>query len=101
MLFRAENNNEYDSSLRLWGGLIIFSMICVGMFIGDFYFDKGYLTPELLHSVLAMAGMWVVYQQGKKDGMAMNGNGQPPTPQPKKPLVGNPPDENRTQGRLT
>lgn len=84
--FGAENNAEADSTLRLIGGLAIFTILIIGLFVGEYWFKKDYLSPELLHTIMATVGMWVVYQQGKRDGIAsLNGNGhhspQPPKPQ--------------------
>lgn len=81
--FKAENNAEFDTSLRMLGGLLIFLVIVVLMFIGDFRFGKAYLTPEILHSLIATVGMWIMYHKGKADGIATNNGGT--TSSPRKP----------------
>ena len=103
-LFQAETNAEFDTSLRMIGGLVIFAGIVISMFVGDFFFEKTYLTPEILHSLLATVGMWIMYHKGKSDGIGINGHSEPPKPlvAPVSPYQPKPePEQEKGKMRLT
>ena len=83
------SNSEVDTTIRLIGGLFIFLVMAVLMLVGDIWFGKKFITPELGHTLFATVGMWVAYQAGKKS--EQNGNGYPPQ---------SPPQPQQKQGRL-
>ena len=40
-----------DSSRVIWGVLTLCGIFLGGLFIGDLFFDKNYMTPEIIHSI--------------------------------------------------
>lgn len=49
-LLNTKDDNR-DSSITLWGVLLLCGLFIVGLFVGEFAFNKKYLTPELIHSL--------------------------------------------------
>ena len=49
-LLNTKDDNR-DSSITLWGVLILCGLFIVGLFVGEFGYNKNYLTPELIHSL--------------------------------------------------
>ena len=42
-----------DSTIITLGILVIFGAIIVGLFLGDLFFEKAYLTEALIHTIVA------------------------------------------------
>ena len=48
-----------DSTIITSGILFIFGAILVGLFIGDLFFGKSYLTEALIHTIVAFPAGWI------------------------------------------
>ena len=48
-----------DSTIITLGILLIFGVTLVGLFIGDLFFDKDYLTEALIHTIIAFPAGWI------------------------------------------
>ena len=78
-----KDNNELDSTIRLIGGLFIFSLFLFGLFYLDWHKpEQGekLLTEAVVHSVLSFCAGWIAGSrlQGKNGSQA--GYGYPPEP---------------------
>ena len=76
--------DEADRTLRLLGGLIIFTIALIGVFYLEASHGgntKKYLTPELIHSIFIAIGGWVVATSmsgQRKTNNNENGGGRKP-----------------------
>ena len=48
-----------DSTIITLGILLIFGVTLIGLFIGDLFFDKDYLTEALIHTIVAFPAGWI------------------------------------------
>ena len=48
-----------DSTIITVGILGIFGVIIFGLFIGDLFFEKNYLTEALIHTLIAFPAGWI------------------------------------------
>ena len=48
-----------DSTIITLGILLIFGVILVGLFVGDLFFNKDYLTEALIHTIVAFPAGWI------------------------------------------
>ena len=48
-----------DSTIITLGILFIFGGTLIGLFIGDLFFNKKYLTEALIHTIVAFPAGWV------------------------------------------
>lgn len=48
-----------DSTIITAGILLIFGLILLGLFIGDLFFGKQYLTEALIHTIVAFPAGWI------------------------------------------
>ena len=70
-----------DSTIITLGILIIFGVILTGLFIGDLFFGKAYLTEALIHTIVAFPAGWIghavtsFFVEKAKAKMTQNGGG--------------------------
>ena len=48
-----------DSTIITVGILSIFSITLLGLFVGDLFFGKDYLTEALIHTIVAFPAGWI------------------------------------------
>ena len=62
------NNDELDSTIRMVGGFAVLIMLITGMFIGDWYHEKAYLSDSVIHTVLGALVGWIAGTQRRSNG---------------------------------
>jgi len=78
MVFRT--NRDFDSTVIVFGLLILFALLILAIFISDWAFGTALLTEALLHTLLGFTGGWisamVTFFFGKKLAEQQANNGQ-------------------------
>ena len=73
-----------DSTIITLGILLIFGVILLGLFVGDLFFGKEYLTEALIHTIVAFPAGWIGHavtsffvEKAKSKIAEMNGRQKP------------------------